>query len=320
MCGISGFLLPRQSLAQPAGEARLWAMIGTLRHRGPDDEDVWTDGCAGLAHARLSIIDLSPAGHQPMASADDSVWITYNGEVYNFAEIRPGLEALGYRFRSRSDTEVIVHLYEEKGADCIADLDGMFAIGIWDERLQRLPLARARAGGGPTLVEALTYRVGPHSTADDPQRYRAAAAGDRFVLRLPSPSGTLAGGSFADVDPRRHPRHDGRVRDALERRAAGEVLQEPMDQPYGVRDCAFRDPSGNLIRFSQRKPQSAAYAVYAPVLHYDASQQNFYGGSFWDMRASGWRTGNVAAEQAERDPDENGQGEAEGQRHVVVPS
>src|SRR2546430_15657345 len=103
MCGVSGFLA-RATLPGGTAEARLWAMIGTLRHRGPDDEGVWTDGRAGLAHARLSIIDLSPAGHQPMASADDNVWITYNGEIYNFAEIRPELEALGYAFRSRRDT------------------------------------------------------------------------------------------------------------------------------------------------------------------------------------------------------------------------
>ena len=108
MCGISGFLVAGASSPIRELEARLWAMMGTLRHRGPDDEGVWTDGQAGLAHARLSIIDLSPSGHQPMASADGTVWISYNGEVYNFAEIRQELEGLGYRFRSRSDTEVIV--------------------------------------------------------------------------------------------------------------------------------------------------------------------------------------------------------------------
>src|SRR5438876_11470146 len=100
MCGIGGFLLAR---APPSGaelEARLWAMIGTLRHRGPDDEGVWTDGLAGLAHARLSIIDLSPNGHQPIAGADGQVWLSYNGEIYNFAELRAELVARGYAFRS----------------------------------------------------------------------------------------------------------------------------------------------------------------------------------------------------------------------------
>src|SRR5258705_84825 len=109
MCGISGFLIAGETPPARELEARLWAMIATLRHRGPDDEGVWSDSRAGLAHARLSIIDLSPAGHQPMASADATVWISYNGEIYNFAEIRQDLEALGYRFRSRTDTEVIVN-------------------------------------------------------------------------------------------------------------------------------------------------------------------------------------------------------------------
>jgi len=93
MCGIAGFVNTGPALSVAELEARLWRMIAPLRHRGPDDEGVWTDGRAGLAHARLSIIDLSRAAHQPMASADGSVWITYNGEVYNFAELRRELAA-----------------------------------------------------------------------------------------------------------------------------------------------------------------------------------------------------------------------------------
>ncbi|MBV9017006.1 MAG: asparagine synthetase B, partial [Alphaproteobacteria bacterium] len=110
MCGIAGALLPNAARLEPLArgeiEARLWRMIATLRHRGPDDEGVWTDGLCGLAHARLSIIDLSPAGHQPISSADGEVWLSYNGEIYNFAAIRAELAALGYVFRSRTDSEV----------------------------------------------------------------------------------------------------------------------------------------------------------------------------------------------------------------------
>jgi asparagine synthase (glutamine-hydrolysing) len=149
MCGIAGFLLPRAPLSPPAAEARLWAMIETLRHRGPDDEGVWSDGRAGLAHARLSIIDLSPAAHQPMASTDDSVWITYNGEIYNFAEIRPELEGLGYTFRSRSDTEVIVNGWHAWGPRIFSRLRGMFALALWDRRSRQLILARDRIGKKP---------------------------------------------------------------------------------------------------------------------------------------------------------------------------
>lgn len=130
-------------------DGRLWKMITPLRHRGPDDEGVWTDGWAGLAHARLAIIDVSPAGHQPMASNDGSVWISYNGEIYNFAEIRRDLVGLGYRFRSRSDTEVIVNGWHAWGPRIFCRLRGMFALAIWDRRTRRMVLARDRLGKKP---------------------------------------------------------------------------------------------------------------------------------------------------------------------------
>ena len=155
MCGVSGFLA-HATLPGGTAEGRLWAMIATLRHRGPDDEGVWTDGRAGLAHARLSIIDLSPAAHQPMASADGTVWITYNGEVYNFAEIRQELDALGYPFRSRSDTEVIVNGWHAWGPKIFSRLRGMFALAIWDRRSQRLILGRDRLGKKPLYYAATT--------------------------------------------------------------------------------------------------------------------------------------------------------------------
>ncbi len=124
-------------------------MIGTLRHRGPDDQGVWQDGVCGLAHARLSIIDLSPAGHQPMGSADGRVWISYNGEIYNFMELRTELEAKGYVFRSRSDTEVIIYGYLAWGERVFSRLRGMFAIALWDKADRKLLLARDRFGKKP---------------------------------------------------------------------------------------------------------------------------------------------------------------------------
>src|SRR6516162_10280961 len=154
MCGIAGFLLAAGAPPASELEARLWAMITTLRHRGPDDEGVWTDGRAGLAHARLSIIDTTPAGHQPMACVDASVWISYNGEVYNFAELRKELAALGYPFRSRSDTEVIVNGWHAWGPRILSRLRGMFALAIWDRRSRRLILARDRIGKKPLYYTA----------------------------------------------------------------------------------------------------------------------------------------------------------------------
>ena len=149
MCGIAGFVSCAPASATAGVQARLWRMIAPLRHRGPDDEGVWTDGVAGLAHVRLSIIDLSPAGHQPMASADGNVWITYNGEIYNFGEIRRDLTALGYRFQSHTDTEVVVNGWHAWGPRIFSRLRGMFAFGLWDRRTRQLILARDRLGKKP---------------------------------------------------------------------------------------------------------------------------------------------------------------------------
>lgn len=146
MCGIAGIvrLDPRETV----DEARLKRMRDILRHRGPDGEGLWIEGPVGLAHRRLSIVDV-PGGHQPMANEDDSIWITYNGEVYNHASLRPGLEASGHRYRNRSDTETVIHLYEEEGDRCVERLQGMFAFALWDQPQQRLLLARDRLGIKP---------------------------------------------------------------------------------------------------------------------------------------------------------------------------
>ena len=123
-------------------------MKESLHHRGPDDEGVYIDGDVGLGHCRLSIIDLD-AGHQPMTNEDGSVWITYNGEIYNFQELRQELTSKGHSFRSRSDTEVIIHLYEELGPRCVERLRGMFAFCIWDAKRRLMVLARDRLGLKP---------------------------------------------------------------------------------------------------------------------------------------------------------------------------
>lgn len=123
-------------------------MSECLRHRGPDDHGVYVNGHVGLAHRRLSVLDLTPAGRQPMSNEDGKVWIIFNGEIYNFRELRNGLQSR-HVFRSRTDTEVIVHLYEEYGLQCLSMLRGMFAFAIWDEPAQRLVLARDRLGKKP---------------------------------------------------------------------------------------------------------------------------------------------------------------------------
>src|SRR4051812_46668370 len=148
MCGICGELTFDGA---PVREDELVAMRDRLVHRGPDSLGVYVSprGTSGLGFRRLRIIDLSPNASQPLANEDGTVQVVFNGEIYNYKALREGLVARGHRFRSQSDTEAIVHLYEEKGADCIADLEGMFAIAIWDERAGRMTLARDRAGKKP---------------------------------------------------------------------------------------------------------------------------------------------------------------------------
>jgi asparagine synthase (glutamine-hydrolysing) len=145
MCGIAGQINFDNA---PVVPQRIAAMGASLRHRGPDDAGVYVHGSVGLAHQRLSILDLSPAGHQPMSNEDGTVWVVFNGEIYNFEELRDRL-CDRHIFKSRTDTEVIVHLYEEYGLDCVAMLRGMFAVAIWDAREHRLILARDRVGKKP---------------------------------------------------------------------------------------------------------------------------------------------------------------------------
>ncbi len=151
MCGICGEL---RFDGRPAADPELIGMRDRLRHRGPDSDGLFVapGGAAGLAFRRLRIIDLTANASQPMANEDGSVQVVFNGEIYNFRALRERLIAAGHRFRSRSDTETIVHLYEDKGPDAIGELDGMFALAIWDERARRLLLARDRAGKKPLFV------------------------------------------------------------------------------------------------------------------------------------------------------------------------
>lgn len=154
MCGICGKL--ELDPGRPVDEGTIRRMTRVLAHRGPDDEGVYVEGSLGLGHRRLSILDLSAAGHQPMSSEDGSRWIVFNGEIYNYLELRADLERRGHRFRSRTDTEVVLKLYELHGPGCVLQLRGMFAFAIWDSPRRRLFLARDRLGKKP-----LHYSPGP---------------------------------------------------------------------------------------------------------------------------------------------------------------
>ena len=146
MCGIAG-------IVGASDDSRIdydviHRMCQTLVHRGPDDEGVFVKDGTGLGMRRLSIIDLA-GGRQPVFNEDRTVWVVFNGEIYNFRQLRRELEQKGHHFRTHTDTEVIVHLYEDLGAECVQKLRGMFAFALFDERHRRLLLARDRLGKKP---------------------------------------------------------------------------------------------------------------------------------------------------------------------------
>ncbi len=179
MCGIAGFV----KLHEPADAASVKTMCDLIRYRGPDDEGYYTQGGCGLGMRRLSIIDLG-AGHQPISNEDGSIWVVFNGEIYNYQELRQGLREQGHVFRTESDTETLVHLYEQEGEEGVARLRGMFAYAIWDGRKQRLFLARDRFGKKP-----LYYAIRPEGLYFGSELKSLLAAGvpaetDQQALRL----------------------------------------------------------------------------------------------------------------------------------------
>src|ERR1019366_7040025 len=146
MCGICGKLnFDRTATVDPG---LLGMMLATIRHRGPDDEGWYLSGQVALGFRRLSIIDLS-SGHQPLSNEDGSIWVVFNGEIYNYRELRKRLVDKGHVFKTQTDTEVLVHLYEEHGENLVQELRGMFAFALWDDRNKRLLLARDRVGIKP---------------------------------------------------------------------------------------------------------------------------------------------------------------------------
>src|SRR5262249_8089837 len=151
MCGFEGqFNVQRR---EPVERETIVRMARSIAHRGPDDEGFFITGPVGLGFRRLSIIDLA-GGHQPMSDAEETVWVIFNGEIYNYLELRRELEADGHRFRTRSDTEVIVHGYKEWGDDVFNHLNGMFGVAIWDSLRRRLLVARDAMG-----IKLIYYRI-----------------------------------------------------------------------------------------------------------------------------------------------------------------
>jgi len=189
MCGIAG----RLNWNAPIDRSQLAAMISRLRHRGPDGQGFFAQGPIGLAHARLSIIDLS-SGDQPMCNEDGTVWVTFNGEIFNYLELRADLLQRGHRFSTQSDTEVLVHLYEEYGDALVEHLNGQFAFALWDAARQRLLLARDRTGIRPLFHARVPGGLAFASEVkallalpEVPRRLDARALGEVFTYWAPLP-------------------------------------------------------------------------------------------------------------------------------------
>ena len=199
MCGIAGIFAFDPGSRPDEGVLR--RMTELIAHRGPDDAGHMVEGNVALGHRRLSIIDLSAAGHQPMSNDDGSVWITYNGECYNYAELASRLRARGHRFRSTSDTEVILKLYEEMGEPFLGELEGMFALAVWDRRKRQLVLARDRLGIKPLFYFADQRHLAFASELkalladpDMPAGLNLAALGDYLhLLSIPDPHSIFTG-------------------------------------------------------------------------------------------------------------------------------
>lgn len=182
MCGIAGFI---NADHEPADRDVLQRMTCTLHRRGPDGQGIWTDQIAALGHRRLSIIDIA-GGTQPMSNEDGTIWVTFNGEIYNEPDLRKRLVAAGHKFQTNSDTECLVHLYEDHGPDFVKFLNGMFALAIWDIPNRRLLLARDRMGQKP-----LYWHLSDHGTF-------IFASEPKAMLEHPEFSGTLDASKLAE--------------------------------------------------------------------------------------------------------------------------
>jgi asparagine synthase (glutamine-hydrolysing) len=247
MCGIAGFVNREGQGAEPEIVSR---MTRLLAHRGPDGEGIYCSGPAALGHRRLSIIDVA-GGAQPMSNEDGSVWVTYNGELYNELELRPELESKGHRYRTVSDTESLVHLYEESGVDFVRRLNGMFALALWDQPRSRLVLARDRMGQKPLFYAPL------------PDGGLAFGSEPKAILAHPQVSRSL--------DP-----------DGLSRYLFYEYIPAPHSIWKGIRKL----PRGHVLVFESGKSHVHRYwAPPAPGETEIAPDESFEGASkrFWGL-------------------------------------
>ncbi len=270
MCGIAGVVALREGLPPPPLEA-LQAMAAALRHRGPDEFGLYRDARAGLAHARLSIID-PLTGQQPLGSPDGRLWVVFNGEIFNYVELRAELAALGYRFATRSDTEVIVRAYEAWGERAFARFNGQFAIALWDSRNRSLVLARDRHGIQPLH---LCERGGRLWFASE---VKALFAGDPSLPRRFDPLGLAETFTFWSVVPPQS------VFQGIEELRPGHVRTLSA---RGSTECAFWSPRypapeegfrGSIDEAAERVRAALEEAVRQRVLRADVPVGSYLSG------------------------------------------
>jgi asparagine synthase (glutamine-hydrolysing) len=277
MCGIAGRL--NFDRDRPIDRDVLREMMDRIQHRGPDGGGEYVRGPVGLGHRRLSIIDLA-TGSQPMCNEDGTIWVVYNGEIYNFRELRTSLESRGHVFRSTSDTEVIVHLYEEMGERCVTRLQGMFAFALWDERKQQLLLARDRVGIKPlyfaNVGNAIIFASEIKSLLADPEldpqiNLRAI---DRFITYYYPPDDQTLFDSVRKLPPGHYLTvRDGQIAKtqywdlSFAAPAAGERFDDAVDTlrellSWTVRDHMISDvPLGILLSGGVDSTGLLSYAV-----------------------------------------------------------
>jgi asparagine synthase (glutamine-hydrolysing) len=239
-------------------------MADVVRHRGPDDGDGWAsdDGRVALGHRRLSIVDLSQAGHQPMCNEDGTVWITYNGEIYNHVALRQELEAKGHVFRSHTDTEAIIHLYEEEGWHCVERLQGMFGFAIWDARKRELFLARDRLGIKPVYwaappggfvfgseIKCLLEHPAIHPDLDQEAFFHYLT-----FISTPAPMTMFNGIRKLSPAERMIVREDGRTRSEIYWRALSDDAAEAV---AGMTEAEMEERMMELLRASIKKRMMA---------------------------------------------------------------
>ena len=232
MCGVTGFINYDGS---PASAVILKKMTDAIAHRGPDGEGQWVEGNVGIGHRRLAILDLSPAGHQPMVSADHRWVLSYNGEVYNYRELRADLEAEGVWFRSQTDTEVVLYALSTWGTDAFLKFNGMFALALWDRKEQSLLLARDRYG-----IKPLYYaRQGNIFAFGSEQKAITAQPGFRKILNKPA---LLEYFTFQNIFTDQTLLNDIRLLPAGHYLTLGTQQPAPNTKKYW--DYRFREPEG----------------------------------------------------------------------------